>query len=217
MEKEQTTPDQYPMTANALIAACNQKTSRYPVMSLTETDVVETLDHLREDVLVWRTTGGRVERWQHSLDRRWELTRKTKPILALLLLRGPQTSRELHTRSERMYGFESITEVEAMLAKLADGFDALVCELPRRTGHRDTRWMHLESVEGDPRKVAPEEEEPPTRSAAAPRVRREDALEALKSAYDERIESLEGSVKSLAGTVAKLSEELQALRAELGG
>ncbi len=214
LEKEQTTPDQYPMTANALIAACNQKSNRDPVTSLTETDVVEALDRLREDVLVWRSQGTRVERWQHSLDRRWELNRKTKAILTLLLLRGPQTVGELRTRSERMCAFESTAEVEEALRSLAEGFDALACELPRQPGKRETRWMHLESAAGDPRETAA------AAAAPAPPAVAPAGAEAVaaprKSPYDERLERLEESVDELRSTVSELTEHLQSLRDDLG-
>ncbi len=100
LEKEQTNPETVPMTVNALIAACNQKTNREPVMQLTETEVVEALDRLRAEVLVWRTEGARTERWQQSVVRRWGLDRAGKALMTLLLLRGPQTPGELRTRSE---------------------------------------------------------------------------------------------------------------------
>lgn len=212
LEKEQTTPDQYPLTINAVIAACNQKTNRDPVMELTETQVVEALDRLREDVLTWRTQGARVERWQHSLDRRWELDRKSKAIMTLLLLRGPQTVGELRTRSERMYTFESVEEVEETLRKMADGFDALVAELPRQPGQRETRWMHLEGAEGDSaRELA-------ATVATAPAPAPAPVAEPVgrKTPYDERLERLEADVAELRSTVATLQEHLQALRADLG-
>jgi len=214
LEKEQTTPEQYPMTANALIAACNQKSNRDPVMSLTETDVVEALDRLREDVLVWRTMGARTERWQHSLDRRWELNRRTKAIMTLLLLRGPQTAGELRARSERMHSFESIAEVEEALRSLAEGFDALVCELPRQPGKRETRWMHLESTEGDPREVYAADSPPPPPAAA--RVLPEAAAAPRRSPYDERLERLEESVDDLRSMVEELTEQVRSLREDLG-
>lgn len=226
LEKEQTTPDQYPLTVNAVIAACNQKTNREPVMHLTETQVVEALDRMFEDVLVWRSQSARTERWQHSLDRRWGLDKKSKPIMTLLLLRGPQTAGELRTRSERMYAFESVAEVEETLARLAEGFDALVCELPRRPGQRETRWVHLESADGDPRELeaaaAPSPAAPPPEAATSTVGRR--------SPYDERLESLETTMEELRGavsglestlaaleaTVSTIDEQLHSLRVELG-
>lgn len=221
LEKEQTTPDQYPLTINAVIAACNQKTNRDPVTQLTETQVVEALDRLREDVLTWRTQGARVERWQHSLDRRWELDRKTKAIMTLLLLRGPQTAGELRTRSERMADFESVDEVEGTLRKMADGFDALVAEQPRQPGQRETRWTHLEGADG----VHQDLQELTASVAVAPQpavARPPDAMPpdvgpaGRRTPYDERLERLEDDVAELRSTVATLQEQLQALRDDLG-
>ncbi|MEM1177675.1 MAG: YceH family protein [Acidobacteriota bacterium] len=208
MEKEQTTPDQYPLTVNALIAACNQKTNRAPVTQLTETEVVETLDRLRLDVLTWRSDGARVERWEHRLDRRWHLTPGRKAIMTILLLRGPQTSGELKTRSERMHSFASVAEVEATLADLAAGDeDSLVRELPRQAGQRENRWMHLA---GDEDFEAPAEAvvSPAPKPAAPAGPRGPTAME--------RIESLEGQVKDLESSLGMLQSELLALRRRLG-
>ena len=237
LEKEQTTPEQYPLTINAVIAACNQKTNRDPVMKLTETEVVEALDRMREDVLVWNTHGARAERWQQSIDRRWGLDRKSKPIMTLLLLRGPQTTGELRTRSERMFSFESVAEVEETLAQLAEGFDALVCELPRRPGQREARWMHLESTEGDPRErledfaATPPPVSPVTPAAIPAAMMSSPASPAPgASAADERlselgskVEELESTVaalrsgmEGLGATVSTLQEQMRALREDLG-
>lgn len=213
MEKEQTTPDQYPLTTNALIAACNQKTNRDPVTHLTETQVVEALDRMREDVLVWRTEGARVERWKQSVDRRWSLDRKSKAVMTLLLLRGPQTVGELKTRSERMYRFESTAEVEETLARLAEGFDALVAELPRQPGKRETRWTHLESTEGIElgAEHGVEPAAPPAPSAAG-----DEGPVGRRSPYDERLERLEAAVSELQSTISTMEEQLRSLRADLG-
>ncbi len=212
LEKEQTTPEHYPLTTNALIAACNQKTNRDPVTRLTETQVVEALDRMREDVLVWRTEGARVERWKQSVDRRWGLDRKSKAVMTLLLLRGPQTVGELKARSERMYGFESVAEVEETLAALAEGFDALVAELPRQPGQRETRWTHLESAEGTGlgAEHAAEHETAPAPAAT------EEGPVGRRSPYDERLETLEAAVRELRSTVSTMEEQLRSLRADLG-
>ena len=198
LEKEQTNPETVPMTVNALLAACNQKTNREPVMQLSETQVVEALDRLRQDVLVWRTEGARTERWQQSVVRRWGLDRAGKALMTLLLLRGPQTPGELRTRSERMHPFASLDEVEEALRALAGIDEPLVKELPRRPGQKEARWTHLV---GD-LAPEPEPEEPPNETAdpdAPPRP------------------SLASRVERLEAIVARLAEELEELRRQLGG
>lgn len=218
LEKEQTTPDQYPLTTAAVLAACNQKTNREPVTDLSETEVTEALDRLREDVLVWRTQTARAERWEHRLDRRWELDKRSKAVMTLLLLRGPQTPGELRTRSERLHPFESVEEVEAALTRLASGFDALVRELPRRPGQRETRWVHREGAEGEPPegpRTEPGAAEPEAEASRAAGGT-EDSAPGRRSPYDERLERLEAGVEELRGTLEALREQLHELRAELG-
>jgi uncharacterized protein len=195
LEKEQTNPETVPMTVNALIAACNQKTNREPVMQLTETEVVEALDRLRQEVLVWRTEGARTERWQQSVVRRWGLDRAGKALMTLLLLRGPQTPGELRTRGERLHPFAALEEVEKALRDLAGIDEPLVRELPRRPGQKETRWTHLVGA------TAAEPEEPPAEAAAEPSTRA----------------SLASRVERLEEIVARLSEELEELRRQLGG
>ncbi len=196
LEKEQTNPETVPMTVNALIAACNQKTNREPVMQLTETEVVEALDRLRAEVLVWRTEGARTERWQQSVVRRWGLDRGGKALMTLLLLRGPQTPGELRTRGERLHPFASLEEVEEALRLLAGIDEPLVVELPRRPGQKETRWMHLVG------EAAPEPEET--------------LVESFEPSVSGR-PSLASRVELLEETVARLSAELEELRRQLGG
>ena len=143
LEKEQTNPETVPMTINALIAACNQKTNREPVMQLTENQVVTALDWMRQEVLAWRSEGARTERWQQSVVRRWGLDRAGKALITLLLLRGPQTAGELRTRSERLHPFASLEDAEEALRRLAADDEPLVMELPRRPGQKEARWIHL--------------------------------------------------------------------------
>lgn len=195
MEKEQTTPEVYPLTFNALIAACNQKSNREPVMAVDGPDLEAALESLRQDVLVWRSTGGRAERWQHSLDRRWELDAPAKAIMTLLLLRGPQTPGELRTRSDRLHTFATVEEVESVLQRLSQGFDALVRELPRQPGQRENRWVHLMGTE-----------DPAAFMAAAPEPV---GASAQHVGLETRLERLETEV-------AELRAELHALRERLG-
>ena len=147
LEKEQATPEYYPLTLNALVAACNQKTNREPVMELDEGEVSAALDRLRKNVLVWSSEGARSDRWRHALDRRWRLGPATKAVVTLLLLRGPQTAGELRTRSERLHRFATPAEVEAALGELAAGREPLARELPRRPGQKENRWTHLAGEE----------------------------------------------------------------------
>jgi uncharacterized protein len=196
LEKEQTNPETVPLTVNALIAAANQKTNREPVMSLTETQVVDALDRLRQEVLVWRTEGARTERWQQSVVRRWGLDRTAKALLTLLFLRGPQTAGELRARSERLLPFGSLEEVEAALRRLASDDEPLVMELPRRPGQKETRWAHL---------VGETIEEPVEEPEEIPGASPSPARAALSS----RVEQLEE-------TVARLVADLEELKKQLG-
>ena len=212
MEKEQTTPDHYPLTINGVIAACNQKSNRDPVMHLTETQVVEALDRLRLDVLTWRSEGARVERWQHSLDRRWQLTSASKAIMTELMVRGPQTPGELKTRCARMHPFETKEKVEEVLHQLTEGFDPLVRDLGRRPGQRDNRWAHIVAVEGadeataelavEPSAAAPSPPVSPSVSPSAPPA-------PCGPTAIERLDTLEAKV-------AAIEEELRGLRVRLG-
>lgn len=196
LEKEQTNPETVPMTVNALILACNQKTNREPVMQLTEDQVVSALDWLRQEVLAWRSEGARTERWQQSVSRRWGLDRAGKALITLLLLRGPQTVGELRTRGERLHPFATLEEVEETLRRLAAEDEPLVMELPRRPGQKEARWTHLigeASPEPEPEEVFEGVADP----AASPRA-------ALAS----RVERLEEVVERLAAELEELKKQL---------
>jgi uncharacterized protein YceH (UPF0502 family) len=192
LEKEQTNPETVPMTVNAILAACNQKTNREPVMQLTEDQVVNALDWMRQEVLAWRTEGARTERWQQSVVRRWGLDRAGKALITLLLLRGPQTAGELRTRSERLHPFASLEETEEALRRLAADDEPLVVELPRRPGQKEARWIHLVG-EASPEPAAevfeiadPSAPSSPTRVALASRVERlEELVERLAADLEE--------------------------------
>lgn len=195
LEKEQTNPETVPLTVNALIVAANQKTNREPVMSLTETQVVDALDRLRQEVLVWRSEGARTERWQQSVARRWGLDRASKALITLLFLRGPQTPGELRSRSERLHPFNSLEEVEGALRRLAAEDEPLVIELPRRPGQKEIRWAHL---------VGETIEEPAAEPEELPGV-----VLPARSALASRVEQLEE-------TVARLVADLEELKKQLG-
>lgn len=149
LEKQQTTPEYYPLTMNSLLAASNQKTNREPVMSLTEEEVAPALERLQDEKLIWRVVGARAVHYDHNLEKRWEIGPASKAILTLLFLRGPQTAGELRQRSERMFNFETIEEIESQLSAMAAGSGALVEELPRRPGQKESRWRHLAGGAGE--------------------------------------------------------------------
>ena len=148
LEKEQTTPDAYPLSLNALVGACNQKSNRDPVMRLSAGDVEATLDRLHAEVMVWPVEGARTRKWRHSLDRKWELTSETRAVLTVLLLRGAQTAGEIRARTERMHTFTNTAEVERVLGDLAGGDEPMTVHLERQPGQKEARWTHL--VGGQP-------------------------------------------------------------------
>jgi uncharacterized protein YceH (UPF0502 family) len=158
LEKESTTPDAYPLTLKSLVSACNQKSSRSPVMQLSEADVRATLDRLHQEVLVWPVSGARVERWRHALNRQWDLDGPAHAVMALLLLRGPQTVGALRNRAERMYPFSNNGEVEITLEALRQGEEPLTVLLQRRPGQNEPRWMHLVGGTPDEASLATVEE-----------------------------------------------------------
>lgn len=143
-EKQRTVPDTYPLTLNSLVSGCNQKTSRDPVMDATEAEVVAALDTLRGLTLVVESSGGRVSRYAHNIERVLQIPTQSTALLATLMLRGPQTAGELRINGERMHKFADISAVEGFLNELAERpTGALVMELPRQPGSRENRWAHL--------------------------------------------------------------------------
>jgi uncharacterized protein YceH (UPF0502 family) len=188
MEKQLATPEYYPLTANALVAACNQKSNRDPVMEVGESEVQRTLDRLQDEKLVWKVLGGRATRWDHNLDATWQLDRPAKAILTLLFLRGPQTGGELRGRSDRLHSFEAIEDVEATIQRLAAGADAIVRELPRRPGQKESRWAHiLGPMAAMPE---PEIEQTPSSSPGEPLSVRVQRLEAQVASLTAELEQL---------------------------
>ncbi len=143
IEKQRTVPDTYPLSVNSLLAGCNQKTSRDPVMELTEAEVAQALDNLRSKSLVLESSGGRVSRYGHNFERVMAIPSQSSAILAVLMLRGPQTAGELRINCERMHRFADISTVEGFLHELRErSTGALVEGLPRQPGSRENRWMH---------------------------------------------------------------------------
>jgi uncharacterized protein len=144
IEKERTVPDSYPLTLNALVSGCNQKTSRDPILTASEGEVQAALDALRSKSLVIESSGGRVARYSHNFERVFQVPRQAGALLAVLMLRGPQTAGELRINCERLHAFVDISSVEAFLHELAERpAGPLVSELPRQPGSRENRWMHL--------------------------------------------------------------------------
>ena len=202
LEKQQATPEYYPMTLSALVAAANQKTNREPVMELDEGEIQAALDRLFKDVLVWREAGARATKWSHNLDKRWGLTPATKAAITLLLLRGEQTPGEIRGRSDRLHPFASIADAEAALRELAAGDEPLSRELPRYPGQKENRWRHLAGVaanhtlpEGDDAAPEPEPklavaERAPSRPTLDEVVRRLDSVE-------ERLREIERALSAL--------------------
>ncbi len=145
MEKERTTPDAYPLTENSLLNACNQKTGRDPVMTLDSQDVKSALDGLGRKGLTSQTQAdsGYAKRYLHNLHREWELSDRQQAIMAVLMLRGAQTMGELKARTARIYHFSSAAELEQSLNHLCERAVPLAQKLPRRPGHKESRYDHL--------------------------------------------------------------------------
>ncbi len=200
LEKEATTPDYYPLTLNALTAACNQKSSRNPVVDYSEKEVLRTLDSLREKKLasMISTAGGRVPKYSHRITGVLDITEPQQALLCLLLLRGAQTVGELRTRCGRIYDFESLEAVEATLEELAALEEPLVTKLPRRAGQKECRYAHLLSGEPDL-----EEED-----LAVPA---ESARQALEE-ENQRLANLEADMADLRAELANLRQELATFR-----
>jgi len=194
IEKESTTPEAYPLTQNACLTACNQKTSRVPIMKLDPGRVGAALRKLEQRGLVKSDFGARATRFRHRVDSALELTPGQRALVGLLLLRGPQTMSELFTRTERIHRFDDLDDVEYNLTRLASREPAFVLRLPRASGQREDRYMHR--LCGEPAvsttpssssagSTAPSEFSPGERSDLADRI---DALE-------QRVADLEALLK----------------------
>ncbi|MBU3695977.1 YceH family protein [Dechloromonas sp.] len=143
-EKQRTVPDTYPLSLNALLAGCNQKTCRNPVLELDEAAISAALDELKDLGLVSEVSGSRVVRFAHHLEQALAVPTQAGALLTVFLLRGPQTAGELRLNCERLHAFADISSVEAFLVELAGRpAGALVVQLPRAPGSRESRWMHL--------------------------------------------------------------------------
>ncbi|TLX58964.1 DUF480 domain-containing protein [Stutzerimonas nosocomialis] len=185
IEKQALSPETYPLTLNALVLACNQKTSREPVMNLSAGQVGQGLRTLEELGLVRMVMGSRADRWEHRAEKALQLTAPQVALIGLLLLRGPQTLNELLTRSSRMQPFDDLADVQHQLDRLASR--TLATRLPRQAGQREERYMHLLGGSEVPADSGAEEEDAPVAPS------RLEALEARVQALEERLARLEGT------------------------
>jgi uncharacterized protein YceH (UPF0502 family) len=157
IEKSITVPDSYPLTLNSLVSACNQKSSRDPVIEATEAEIQSAIDTLKRRSLILETSGGRAIHYAHNAGRVFRIDNASVAVLAVLLLRGPQTLGEIRINTERLYKFTDIDEVEAILVALSERNEAtnrihkLTLLLPRMAGSREARWCHL--LSGEPETV----------------------------------------------------------------
>lgn len=198
MEKEITVPATYPMSLNAVRTACNQTSSREPVVDYDEDLVHRTLRSLKDKELValaWQGSGSRVVKYLQTFAARHGLPPDERALLTVLLLRGPQPAGALKTRTERLHAFADRAEVEACLARMAAAEPPLVQELPRQPGQQDTRWIHL---------LGPVEL--PTTAASHVAVDRESVLAAGQDVRDDKVRTAYGTVAQ--AYAAQLSDEL---------
>ena len=196
MEKARTVPDSYPLTLNSLLAGCNQKSSREPLMNVSEAQAQDALDALKLLTLVFQTSGSRVPRWEHNFQRAVGVPEQSAVLLGLLMLRGPQTAGELRINSERWYRFADISSVEAFLEELQERSEEkggpLVTRLPRAAGMREQRWAHLLSG--------------PVAAALASGPAQDDAPP--NAALESRVEALESEVAALRSAVQNLYQQV---------
>lgn len=199
VEKQHTVPDTYPLTLNALVSGCNQKSSRDPVIEATEAEVQAAIDRLKGLALVVESSGGRVMRYAHNVGKVLGLPPQSVALLAVLFLRGPQTAGELRINSDRLHKFGDILAVEAFLRELAERpAGALVKELPRQAGARENRWLHLLSGEPAAAVIAAASPAPAGEALAASEIA------ALKA----NVDRLQEEVAQLRETLARVCKEL---------
>jgi len=197
VEKAATTPDQYPLTINALQLACNQKNNRDPLMNLEQGEIIHALRQLETRGWARQSAQGqRAQRWEHSFDAKLALTTRKAAVLCALALRGPQTLSEIHTRSERLAAFPGVEDVQDSLDRLIEREPALVVRLPRQSGQREERYMHLLFGAVDPELLL----ESASSSARAPRS--SVALEARVEALEAEVAELRAALVAVGGLEA---------------
>jgi len=198
VEKQLTVPDTYPLTLNALLAGCNQKSSRDPVIEASEDEVQSAVDRLKSLSLVVESSGGRVMRYAHNVQRVLAIPAQAVAILAVLMLRGPQTAGELRIHTDRLHRFSDISAVEGFLHELASRpSGALAVELSRQPGSRETRWAHLLSG-------------PPEVAAVA------DAAPAPERVAVGELATLHATVEDLRAQLTSMRADVDRLLSELG-
>jgi uncharacterized protein YceH (UPF0502 family) len=198
VEKQHTVADAYPLTLNALVAGCNQKTSRDPVLDASEAEVQAAVDHLKSLSFVMESSGGRVMRYAQNAGKVLGLPPQSVALLAVLFLRGPQTAGELRINTERLHRFGDILSVEAFLHELAE--KPFVRELAKQPGARETRWVHL--LSGEPAAMAAS-----ATPAAAPGPG--DAVTVSEiAALRANVGQLQSEVADLRDSVARIKKEL---------
>jgi uncharacterized protein len=213
MEKELTTPENYPLSLNSLVSACNQKSNRDPVLALSEPEVQRVLEGLSARGLArLTTTGGRVAKYCHSVADKLGLGVPERAIMAELMLRGPQTVGELRTRGERMAEFADIESVEQVLGELLRAGPPLVVRLPRQPGRKDVRYAQVFAGMPD----LPEEEElnESERTEGAVREERPERQAEKRTPVAGRVERLEAEIAELRGETAALRKEIEELIAQ---
>ena len=202
VEKEISSAKANPLTLNALTGACNQKSSRVPVVDYDDATVVRGLDGLRQKKLAVKVhkAGSRVPKYEHLMREKLDLTRKELALLCVLMLRGPQTLGELRGRTERMYTFQTLGEVEEAVGGLEGEERPYVMLLPRRAGQKERRYVHL--LAGEPE--IPDEDEALPPEAAVVRVRE----------ADDRIQALEAEVEALREEMAALRKTFETFKSQ---
>lgn len=196
IEKDTTTPDYYPLSLNSLVNACNQKKNRDPVMNLDEDRVRGALDSLQQKRLAGPNSGAdsRVTKYEHRFQEVFNLTRGETAILCVLFLRGPQTPGELRGRTERLHGFEDLTDVQSALQRLMQRDPPLVTVLSRQPGTKESRYMHL--LSGEVKDVPAFVDESQRRESAPAEKGRLEQLEAEVSTLRRELEDLKRQLAS---------------------
>ena len=192
IEKELTTPEYYPLTVNALRNACNQKSNRDPVVSFDESIIENTLDKLREKSFASRITGSdiRVPKYRQVFTEAMNFSHEEIAVICVLMLRGPQTPGEIKSRSSRMFNFGNLTQVDDVLQKLMNREKPLIIKLPRQTGMKESRYMHI--LSGEPEIDTPVNE-----------------IKDISSNNDDRITKLEAEFESLKNDVNEIKTKFE--------